>query len=154
MKLKNQLEEAIKMLDSHEEQLEEMKNTLMESDAKLRDTEKRLSSTQKDNEILKTQSNKAKEEALLQKKQREDDLLKARELEQEKKRAEREALNRDLEAKLAKREVDKLHEDKETLLEGHSQLAKELEALKEHNSVLENQNISVFLLGDEQSEAN
>eukprot|EP01022_Parablepharisma_sp_SALTPOND_P034420 TRINITY_DN91724_c0_g1_i1.p1 TRINITY_DN91724_c0_g1~~TRINITY_DN91724_c0_g1_i1.p1 ORF type:complete len:415 (+),score=92.32 TRINITY_DN91724_c0_g1_i1:381-1625(+) len=143
-RLKKQCEDTLRLLDTREEELVDLNKNMEGIENRLLDTEERLARTQRENDTIKTQYIKAKEEIISQKKLRDDELIKAHELEQEKKRLEREALNKDLEARSAKRELEKVHEDQAKLLEGHSQLSQELEALREHTGLLETQNFSVF----------
>eukprot|EP00826_Nyctotherus_ovalis_P008273 TRINITY_DN12137_c0_g7_i2.p1 TRINITY_DN12137_c0_g7~~TRINITY_DN12137_c0_g7_i2.p1 ORF type:complete len:387 (+),score=128.60 TRINITY_DN12137_c0_g7_i2:98-1258(+) len=81
----------------------------------------------------------------IQKKLREEQIVRKYELEQEKKRLEREALSKDIEARTAKRELEMVQGSKGRLLDERYQLNQELEALKEHAEVLESQNSNVVV---------
>ena len=65
------------------------------------------------------------------------------ELELEKKKLENETLSKDIEARSAKKELEKIRDTHGMLLEGHVQRTEELNALKQHAEVLENQNATL-----------
>jgi len=82
-------------------------------------------------------------EGELNKRLRDEQAIRARELEIEKTRLEKEALNKEVEALSAKKNLNKANELMNELHEGKYYIEKELNAMKEHTNVLERQNLNL-----------
>lgn len=138
-----QYENLNEISESKEERLNELKGLLNASEEKVRNYDAELLRLQKENGQLQTLITRYKEDLASCKKSREADAVRKLELEQEIRRLEREALAKEAETSSVKRELVKVSEHKDKLLDGNYQLSQELEAFKEHSSVLEGQNTVV-----------
>lgn len=142
-KLQADMTDTFAIVDAKEEELKVMQKNLNNSEEKNISLEQKLILITKEKEQYQLLSEEYKDELMTQQKLKEEEKAKKYELEQEKKRIEREAITKDLEARTAKRELEKLHDHKEKLQEENIQVSQELEALKQHATLLETQNSSV-----------
>lgn len=100
----------------------------------------------RDNEMMQTLMDTYKRDVEIQKKLRNEEISQRLDLEAEKRKLEKEKLYKEIEATSAKRELEKIKDTHDYLLDSKLQMNEELEALKEHTGVLENQNSVVLFL--------
>ena len=134
--LKKNLDDTLSMVDLKDSELAETHDNLRKTEERALSAEGELMRVKKENEGIQMLLAKYKEDLEAHRKSKEDLTLKKYEIEQENKKLERELLSKDLEARTAKRELEKSHDTQGRLIDGHYQLNQELEALKEHTSVL------------------
>lgn len=143
MRAKQRYEENSILLENRARDLDQLKMNLSYSPRRNATMYADLRVARDENETLQRMLDRFREDADFQKRLREIEATKKIELEAEKKRFEREALDKDLEARMAKRELERVKTTSGVLLDSRMQIDEELNALKEHAEVLENQNTSL-----------
>ncbi len=149
-RLNKRLDETLTITDVRDKELRAAKSNLAYSEDKVTETKEQAKKIQRENEVLQALLDKYRNDVEMHKHLRNQEISKKLEIEQEKKRLEREVLHKDLEARSAKKELEKVQVDKDRLLDNHAQLNQELDALREHAGLLEQQNKTVcptFLCG-------
>jgi len=145
-KLSQRIDDSTSILDAKEKELRSVRSGISYAEDKGLEANAELARVKKENDTLQLLLDKYRGDAEFQKRLRDEEARKKLEMEAEKKRLEREALNKELEARTVKRELEQVVGSHEKLLDDHGALSEEVKALREHAEVLENQNMTVFLL--------
>lgn len=131
------------LIDSKEQELKTAKLSLNISEEKNLETKVNLDKLRKEKESLEILMNRYKNDALMNKKLRDEQTRRAIDLESEKNLLEKKVSNKEIEAYTAKKDLERIEESHKQLLSDHFDSNKELDALKEHTSLLENQNLNL-----------
>jgi len=132
--------EISSLIDLKEKELNQARLSLSFNEEKNMEASATLLKLKKEKEAMSHISENYKREAELNKRLRDEQSLRAMELEIEKARLEKEALNKEVEAISAKKDLTKANELMNELHEGKYYIEKELDAMKEHTNILERQN--------------
>jgi len=143
MKLKRRCEHSSLLLEDKSKDLSQLRMSLSYSPRRSESMYAELRKVKEDNDSLQRMLDRYREDANFQKRLTEIEAAKKIELEIEKKRLESEALSKDLEARMARRELERVKDTRGMLLEDRSQINEELDALKKHAEVLEDQNAAM-----------
>ena len=141
--LEKKIGETGKLIDAKEQELVNAKFSLNISEEKNHDARINLDKLRKDKETLEILMNKYKNDALMNKKLRDDQARRALELESEKNLLEKRVSNKEIEAFSVKKDLERIADAHNRLMVEHLDSNIELDALKEHTSLLENQNINL-----------
>jgi len=141
--LNNHLTLALSKIESNENYIDNLNSKVNKAEENLIRADGEISRLQKENDSLHELLERYKNDAEMHKKMREEQTLKKYELEKMKNRLEKEAKDKELEARNTRRQLEKVKDSQDKLMSDHYQLNQELEALKEHAEVLENQNNDV-----------
>jgi len=131
------------LIDAKEREIRDYKKNINYSGVKNLELNDQLKKLFKEKETFELLMNQYKSDGDLNKKMKEEQLLRSLELEDQKKKLEVKYTSKELEALRAKQDLLRLGEDHSKLREEHVYLNQELEALKNHANVLENQNFSL-----------
>ena len=131
------------LIDAKEREIRDYKKNINYSGVKNLELNDQLKKLFKEKETFELLMNQYKSDGDLNKKMKEEQLLRSLELEDQKKKLEVKYTSKELEALIAKQDLLRLGEDHSKLREEHVYLNQELEALKNHANVLENQNFSL-----------
>lgn len=138
------LDDVNALIDSRDKEARSIRLSASSVEVKDLAAKEELMKIRKDNEIYSLLLDKYRSDVELQKKLKDEETLRKIQLEEEKKRLEVDALSKSLEARAAMRELEKVQDSHERLLEERSQVAAELDAVKEHSGLLESQNYKVL----------
>ena len=131
------------LIDSKEQELTNAKLSLNISEEKNLEARVNLDKLRKDKETLEILMNKYKHDAFLNKKLRDEQARRALELESEKNLLEKRVSNKEIEAFSVKKDLERIADSHNKLMVEHLDSNRELDALKEHTSLLENQNLNL-----------
>ena len=131
------------LIDNKNKEIMQLRSSLSLSESRDLSANVDLRKSREEREILERMLDKYREDVDFQKRLRELESSKKYELQQEKKKLESEALSKDLEARSAKRELERIKDTHGSLIEDRMQMDEELNALRQHAEVLENQNSSL-----------
>lgn len=143
MKLKRRCEDNSVLLESKARDLSQLRMSLSYSPRRSESMYAELRKAREDNEALQRMLDRYREDANFQKRLTDIEAGRKIELEMEKRKLESETLSKDLEARMARKELERVKNTRDMLLENRSQINEELNALKEHAEVLENQNAAM-----------
>jgi len=131
------------LIDIKEKELNQARLSLSFNEDKNVEASAALLKLKKEKEAMSVIAENYRREGELNKRLRDEQAIRARELEIEKTRLEKEALNKEVEALSAKKNLNKANELMNELHEGKYYIEKELNAMKEHTNVLERQNLNL-----------
>jgi chromosome segregation ATPase len=140
------LDDVSRLVDEKEKELKSARTGSAQASGQELATREELRKFRQENENLQTLLDKYKNDAQFHKRLREEEANAKLKLEEEKQRLSREARVKEAEAQNARRELERYQDSHGQLLEERMMTAQELEALKEHASLLESQNENVIIV--------
>lgn len=141
--LDGKIKNTINLIHLKEKEIQDAKNSINYTEVKNFEALEQLRKLNKEKETFELLMNQYKKDADLNKKLRDDKAMKALELERQKKKLESIYSSKEMEALIAKKDLEKVGTSHLKLKEDNLYLNQELDALKNHASVLENQNFSL-----------
>lgn len=138
------LDEISLMVEDKDKEIRVLHSESTYADSKELAAREELRKLRQDNDTYQILLDKYRNDAQFHKSIREKEVSEKYRLEEEKERLAREAVMKDIEARNARKELERYKDTDEQLIEERMMSAQELEALKEHASLLEAQNHNVI----------
>ena len=143
-KLEQKVDDSNFLYVNKEKELTGVKEALNYAEDKNAESRLELKKLHNDKSTLEQLTVMHKKEADVQKMMREEELNKNLQLSTEKKRLERNLMDKELEAYTVKRELDKIAEEKDATVGIKDDLEREVDALRDHMTLLSSQNQQVL----------
>ena len=137
---RQQCDRKISCIDSQNKELQQLKSAIASSEIRNIQQEKDINRLKIDKETLSRLLNNYKDDITQQIKLHEIEVERKRDLEHEQNKLKYETLKKDFDARTTLRELEKVKDEHSRIIENSQQIGEELNTLRKHTELLQNQN--------------
>lgn len=142
--LRTKILDTNNLIVNKENEIKNAKTTLSYTEYQNIESKLKLEKLKKENESIDKLQKQYREDANLNKRLRDQQISKSIQLENEKNQIQEKVKNKEIESSIARLELQRIEDAQKQLLEDHYFLNQELNAIKDHSSILEKQNYNLY----------